>query len=104
MRWDRTNLVVITLVATISAFAADNGKAEVKGMIISRTGESRHVAPRHSYCSFHCAGLAQILAFATDLRPNNLPRYDDFDAAILLSTFGCVVVGNRIIHAHPLGR
>lgn len=41
MRLDRmTNLVVITLAVAISGFAAGNDKAEVKGMIISRTGET----------------------------------------------------------------
>jgi len=40
MRWDRiTSLVVITLLALMSAFAEGGDKAEVKGMIISRTGE-----------------------------------------------------------------
>ena len=41
MRWDRiTSLVVITLLALMSAFAEGGDKAEVKGMIISRTGET----------------------------------------------------------------
>ena len=42
------------------------------------------------------------LAFASDLRSDNLPGYDDFDAAVLLPTFGSVVVGHRIVHPHAL--
>ena len=40
MRWEwMTSLGVIALLALASAFAADDSKVEVKGMIISRTGE-----------------------------------------------------------------
>ena len=43
-------------------------------------------------------------SLVADLSPDNLPGDDDFDAAVLLTTLGCVVVGHWVASAEALRR
>jgi hypothetical protein len=64
-----------------------------------------------------CTVLCQVRLFAfsdkrrnncrvsvSDLGSDNLAGDNDFHAAILLATLGCVVVAHRVVHAKTLSR
>lgn len=62
-----------------------------------------------SVCPFFCCQFCSSICnthqvLMSDLGSDNLPRNDDFDAAVFLTTLGCAVVGHGVVHTKSLGR
>jgi hypothetical protein len=53
---------------------------------------------------FRVLRIYECYALVSDLGPDNLPGDDDFDAAVLLTTLSCAVVGHWVVHTKAFRR